>query len=153
MLFAGLAQAGQNSKTYFDAVSNGLEGLGRQNPAPYDIFALHPYPSDEYKGDNKIVVDPLDYLHWPEQPPKPTTIHKFFETMGENGKTNKSIWMTEMGWNRAAESANPATLACPLINSTMVNGMDQALYAVRGLDTLFRDTAWDSGAASVTKVF
>ncbi len=151
VLFAGLAQAGQNSENYFATVSTALGD--RKNPAPYDIFALHPYPSDEYTRSGKVVVDPLDYLHWPEQPPKPTIIHKFFDTMGENGKTNKPIWMTEMGWNRAADSTNPATLTCPLINSTMVSGVDQALYVVRGMDTLFKETAWDSGTPSVNKIF
>lgn len=153
VLFAGLAQAtGQvagNSLGYFRTVPAQLALFGRRNPAPYDVFALHPYPSDEYKVNDKVVVDPSIYLTWEQ----PTTIHKFFDPMRENGKENREIWISEIGWNRAADSTNQATLACSAINQTMVSGPQQALYVVRSFDILFKNTAWPSGAPSVNKVF
>jgi len=153
VVFAGLAQAtGQvagNSNGYFSAVSAGLDDEGRQNPAPYDIFALHPYPSGEYIVTGKVVVDPSVYLKWEQ----PTTIHKFFTTMTQTGKQNQPIWMTEMGWNRAADSTNPVTQGCPAVNGTMVSGPQQALYAVRGFDILFKETGWSSTIPSVNKIF
>lgn len=151
VVFAGLAQAtGQvagNSNDYFGAVSLALGA--RQNPAPYDVFALHPYPSNEYTVKGKVVVDPSIYLRWEQ----PTTIHKFFTTMTQNGKENQPIWITEMGWNRAADSTNPITKACPAVNQTMVTGSQQALYAVRSFDILFKETGWSATIPAVNKIF
>lgn len=153
ILFAGLAQATRqvagNSRDYFGNVSNALGNLGRQNPAPYDIFALHPYPSDEYKQNDKVVVDPNVYLQWEQ----PTTINNFFATMTQNGKTNQPIWITEIGWNRAAESTNPVTLGCPAINVTMVTSGQQAFYAWYSFNILFQRTGWNANTPSVTKIF
>ncbi|MEZ4860534.1 MAG: hypothetical protein R3C14_04480 [Caldilineaceae bacterium] len=153
VLFAGLAQAtgevAGNSNGYFIDTSAQLALRSRQNPAPYDLFALHPYPSNEYIQNGKVVVDPAVYLQWEQ----PTTINKFFETMEENGKQNQPIWITEMGWNGSANTMNEVTKACPAVNQTWVSREQQALYAVRGFDILFTETGWSPSIPSVTKIF
>ncbi len=153
VLFAGLAQAGDNSFAYFEAISDELSSQGRQNPAPYDILALHPYPSDEYIEDGRVVVDPQRYLHWREEDPQPTIIHKFLDRMVDHGKENQPLWITELGWNRAQDSTNAITQNCPAVTTTWVDGYDQALYQLSGFDILFKETAWDSGAPSINKIF
>ncbi|HRW07928.1 MAG TPA: SdrD B-like domain-containing protein, partial [Caldilineaceae bacterium] len=157
ILFAGLAQAGTGSRDYFDAVSVALGDLtpSRQNPAPYDLLALHPYPSDEYKdGAGRVITDPLIYLRWQGDSPNSTTIHKFFDIMEDNGKTNQPIWITEIGWNSAASSDHPEiNLACPAVATTMVTYAQQASYAHSSFDILFKNTAWPSGTPSIQNIF
>ena len=155
VVFAGLAQAASNSEAYMLGVRNALFSQGRLNPAPYDIFALHPYPSDEYMIDNKVVVDPQVYLHWQESEPRSTTIHKFLAEMVRHGKEDQPLWITEIGWNRAVDNIDNPSINqnCPAVATTMVNGFQQSLYAADGFDILFKETGWSSGEPSVNKIF
>ncbi|MEM7130699.1 MAG: PA14 domain-containing protein [Chloroflexota bacterium] len=159
ILFAGLAQADGRSLAYFAAVSQALADLDnpRQNPAPYDILALHPYPSDQYVSNNRVIVDPTIYLRQIDDIAKPTTIHNYFETMIANGKNNGEIWITEIGWNRARDNTIQAQRdineSCGRVSSTMVRGTEQSTYAHSSFDLLFKQTAWSSGTPSIKNIF
>jgi hypothetical protein len=129
-----------------------IPALASLNPIPFDIFAIHPYPSGDYRvgGPNTpILVDPLDYLPFEQ----PTILSKFYNQLASIGFADRPVWITEIGWNRAKDSTSQDTLGCSLINQTMVSGGEQGLYLYRGFDFLFKQTAWASGAASVKKVF
>ncbi|MCB9137193.1 MAG: cellulase family glycosylhydrolase [Caldilineaceae bacterium] len=157
VLFGGLAQAAGNSFQYLANVTIALDRAGRGNPAPYDIFTLHPYPSDEYRLDGRVVVDPNIYLHWREENnPGPTTIYKFLDTMANrHGKGNQPLWITEIGWNRARDNIENAAVNenCPAVSTTMVSGFQQSQFAVGSFDILFKETGWDSSTPSVSKIF
>lgn len=132
---------------YFINLANQLSALTTK---PFDIFAIHPYPSGDYRsGDNSIQVDPLLYM----PADQPTILRKFTDQLDSMGWSDRAVWITEIGWNRAKDSDNQDTLSCSLINQTMVSSGEQGLYLYRGFDFLFTQTAWSSGAAAVKKVF
>jgi hypothetical protein len=69
------------------------------------------------------------------------------------GHAPRPIWITELGWNRAADSANPATLACQAVYETMVTGIQQAAYLPQQFDILFNEVEWSPGVPAVAKIF
>ncbi len=115
---------------------------------PFDIFALHPYPSQQFRRNGQIIRDP-SYLHYQA----PTVLAPFMAALRAAGYGDRPIWITEIGWNRAADSANPATLTCRRVYETMVTGAEQAAYVPTQFDILFKETAWDTGAPGVAKIF
>ena len=148
VLHGGLGGADQTMHdAYFLELVDRLDAV---SPRPFDIFAIHPYPSGDYRaGNGSVLVDPLSYL--PYEPP--SILKKFMDGLTSIGVGNRPIWVTELGWNRAKDSTSENTKSCALINQTMVSGVEQAIYLYRGFDFLFKRTAWDSGAPSVQKVF
>lgn len=83
----------------------------------------------------------------------PTVIRKFLNTMNQSGNANDPVWVTEIGWNRAAESTNPTTLGCARVNQTMVDSYQQAKYLAGAYDFLFTQPTWPWGTRAVAKVF
>jgi hypothetical protein len=75
------------------------------------------------------------------------------EVMRAAGHGERPIWVTELGWNRGADSTNPATQACRRIAATMVTGEEQARYLPEGFDILFKETGWADEISGVVKVF
>ncbi|MBW7881969.1 MAG: hypothetical protein H3C34_04910 [Caldilineaceae bacterium] len=115
---------------------------------PYDVFAIHPYPSQAFRRNGEIIRDP-SYL----RSTAPTVLAPFMELMRQAGQANMPIWITEIGWNRAADSENSATLTCQLITATMVTGEEQSRFLAEQFDILFTETAWAPDVPAVTKVF
>lgn len=156
VVFGGQGGADSTAISYLPLVYQTLADAGRVRPGPFDIFALHPYPSGDYRnGTGEILLNPWDYMYRDEGK-GPTIIHKFMAEMARQGDENKPIWVTEIGWNSARGSAISEN--CPAINQTLVSPSAQAIYLVNGFDVLFQKSAWDwqrypATIAGVRKVF
>ena len=144
VVFGGLASADWVAAGYFSEVVRQLP----TDPVPYDIFAIHPYPSQEFRHAGRLIRDP-SYLQYHA----PTVLERFMEIMRKAGHAPRPIWITEIGWNRAADSSNPATLHCQAVYETMVTGVEQAAFLPQQFDILFKEVAWEAGIPAVTKVF
>jgi hypothetical protein len=144
VLFGGLGGVDRNAAGYLQQVL----ALLPPGQNAFDIFAIHPYPSKQFVRAGGMIRDP-SYLHYSA----PTVLEPFLQFLAAAGRTDIPIWVTEIGWNRAADSANPATLTCSTVNETMVTGPEQALYLPVQMDILFKETAWASGIPSVSKIF
>ena len=144
VLFGGLGGVDWVAASYFRQVISWWP----QGRVPYDVLSIHPYPSKEFRRSGQIIRDP-SYL----RAQQPTVLTRFMDIMGTAGHGERPIWVTELGWNRAADSQNPATLTCQRVYETMVTGAEQALYLPVQFDILFRETAWASGRPSVAKIF
>lgn len=152
-----LANADTAALAYFDQFYLALQDLG--GPAtPYDIFALHPYPSYEYANVNTgLLLDP--YEHWLAE--DNTILTKFqrgmqgVNALGRND-SDKEIWITEFGWNSAKGSPADMDNRCITVEGPWVTNLTQAVYLANGFDVLFTDTQWPNevvARAAVTKVF
>lgn len=144
VVFGGLSGIDWVTAQYFQQVVQ----LLAVDPVPYDVFAIHPYPSQEFRRAGQIIRDP-SYLHFRS----PTVLVLFMDIMRAAGHSPRPIWITEVGWNRAADSSDPSTLNCEPVYETMVTGPEQALYLPIQFDILFKETAWEPGVASVAKIF
>ncbi len=118
------------------------------DPIPYDIFAIHPYPSKEFRRDGRLIRDPTYLLSTP-----PTAIHRFLQLMEAAGHAPRPVWITEIGWNRAADSSDPGTLRCTPVFETMVTGREQAEFLAQQFDILFQQVAWPEELPAVAKIF
>jgi hypothetical protein len=144
VLFGGLGSADWVAANYFRQVIRLLPA----DPVPYDVFAIHPYPSQEFRRAGRLIRDPSYLRHT-----APTVLEPFLAIMREAGHAPRPIWITEIGWNRAADSSNPQTLACQAVYETMVTGAEQAAYLPQQFDILFKEVAWEPDSAAVTKIF
>lgn len=144
VLSGGLGGIDRNAANYLQQM---LAQLPPDRSA-FDIFAIHPYPSRQFAQNGMMIRDP-SYLHYLA----PTVLEPFLQILAAAGLSNKPIWVTEIGWNRAADSTNTATLTCNSISQGMVTGPEQALYLPVQMDILFKETAWAPGVPSVTKIF
>ena len=120
----------------------------RRRRSGYDVLGLHPYPSTEFRVNGQTIRDP-SYL----RSYAPTVVARVMEVMRAAGHGERPIWATELGWNRGADSTNPATQACRRIAATMVTGEEQARYLPEGFDILFKETGWAGDTPGVVKVF
>lgn len=144
VLFTGLVGANRTAITYFrDTFKQGLD-----NPRPFDIFALHPYFTEEYvNSENKPELDPAYYMRGDITARPATIIKKFRENLdnpvlfGQN-ELGKPHWVTEVGWNSAK-----GTMPCPNYQNLVVDEAQQACYLQRGFHSLFNLTP------TVSKVF
>lgn len=159
VVFGGLGGADPNAATHLANIYTTLTTLHRTRPAPFDIFAIHPYPSIQYTVRKTVLTDPQLYMIQDEGN-GPTILHKFMKQMKDNGDVNKPIWITEVGWNRAGDiNGSAATKACGAVNQTLVTGVEQATDLSVGFDILFKSTYWDwkpdspHNVASVRKIF
>lgn len=144
IVFGGLGGADWVAANYFQQVIRQLP----TDPIPYDIFAIHPYPSHEFRRGGQLIRDP-SYLRFDP----PTVLEQFMAIMRAAGHAPRPIWITEVGWNRAADSRNPATLRCQAIAETMVTGAEQAAFLPEQFDILFKEVLWGPDLPAVTKVF
>lgn len=144
VLFGGLASAWHDSHDYLRAVYHELDGnLG--GARPFDALALHPYPR---KGEGP---DPAVYMFAEQRMGYETILDKFLEVMAEHGDGDKSIWVTEIGWNSARQSRNRPTC----FNAVLVQESEQARYLTAMFDILFNDVHFwgQPGTRAVEKVF
>jgi hypothetical protein len=144
VVFGGLGGADWVAANYFREVVRHLP----PGQVPYDVFAIHPYPSHEFRRGGRIIRDP-SYLY----AATPTILEPFLEIMREAGHAPRPVWVTELGWNRAADSANPQTLECQAVYETMVTGVEQAAYLPQQFDILFKQVEWEPGVRAVAKIF
>ena len=144
VVLGGLSGAGATAAGYLRRV---LAALPADTPG-YDVLGLHPYPSTEFRTGGQVIRDP-SYL----RSYAPTVVARFMEVMRAAGHADRPIWVTEIGWNRAADSTNPATQGCPRIAATMVTGAEQAAFLPEAFDILFKETGWDDATPGVVKIF
>lgn len=144
VVFGGLGGADWVAAKYFEQVIQQFPG----NLVPYDVFAIHPYPSNEFRRDGRLIRDP-SYLYYES----PTVLAPFMAIMRAAGHSLRPIWITELGWNRAADSSSPATLGCQAVYQTMVTGVEQAAFLPQQFDILFKDVTWAPGIPAVAKIF
>lgn len=127
-----------------------LGALARLVPASatFDVVGVHLYPSAEYCTGAQPVRDPT-FLYGDA----PTVLVGLMRVLAAAGYADRPLWVTEIGWNRAGESNNPATHSCACLAATLVTGVEQAAYLPQAFDILLRESAWSSTAPGVTKVF
>jgi hypothetical protein len=129
-----------------DYLRQTLAALDPTQPAPFDALGIHLYPGAGPRVDGQIVRDP-SYLT------RNAPLQQLLETLAAAGYTGWPLWVTETGWNRAADSRAPATFACATIADSMVDGAAQAAYLPRQFDLLF-NLDWEAtGQPAVAKVF
>lgn len=150
VVFGGLGGTDSTAWNYFDNIALAVTDLSIF-PGPYDVFAVHPYPSGQWRDSTsgEVLVNPYDYMYQEF----PTVLVDFFDTMRSMGNENAPVWITEIGWNRAAESSRQSTLDCLRVKETMVDRYQQAEYLAAAFDVLFTDVLWSPDHAGVTKVF
>lgn len=144
VVFGGLGGADWVAAQYFEQVIQQFSG----SLVPYDVFAIHPYPSNEFRRNGRLIRDP-SYLYYES----PTVLAPFMAIMRAAGHSPRPIWITELGWNRAADSSSPATLGCQAVYQTMVTGIEQAAFLPQQFDILFKDVTWAPGIPAVAKIF
>ncbi|MFN8465234.1 MAG: hypothetical protein U0X20_06765 [Caldilineaceae bacterium] len=144
VVFGGLGGADWVAAQYFGQVIKQFSG----SLVPYDVFAIHPYPSKEFRRNGRLIRDP-SYLY----AESPTILAPFMAIMRAAGHSPRPIWITELGWNRAADSSDPATLGCQAVYETMVTGVEQATFLPQQFDILFKDVTWAPGVPAVAKIF
>ena len=144
VVFGGLGGADWVAARYFEQVVQQFPG----KLVPYDVFAIHPYPSNEFRRNGRLIRDP-SYLYYES----PTILAPFMAIMRAAGHSPRPIWITELGWNRAADSSSPATLGCQAVYQTMVTGVEQAAFLPQQFDILFKDVNWAPGIPAVAKIF
>jgi len=136
VLFGGLGSAWDDSRLYFEAV---YDDLG--SPSPFDYFAVHPY-FDRVHG-----LDPEAYMH--SDPDYDTILDKFMETMDGHNDGDKTVWVTEVGWNSAYGHPDVACLW-----DVAVSDEEQAEHLKSGFDILFDEVElWQNpGTQAVEKI-
>jgi hypothetical protein len=114
--------------------------------AGFDVAGVHLYPG-------------IDHCATPVRAPTflygdtPTVLVGLMRVLAAAGYADRPLWVTEIGWNRAGDSDNPATHACPCVAATLVTSVEQAAYLPQAFDILLRESAWPSTAPGVSKVF
>ena len=151
VVFGGLGGTDNTANNFFAGVQKALIDATIY-PAPYDVFAIHPYPSGQWPDPNRNnlpKIDPYDYL----DEEYPNVLNKFLTRMSDMGNRESQVWVTEIGWNRADESKRQSTKDCARVNQTMVDRFKQAKYLAGAFDVLFTSVKWDATKHAVPKVF
>ncbi|HAJ37413.1 MAG TPA: hypothetical protein DCL15_17220 [Chloroflexi bacterium] len=143
----GVSSVGPAAVAYLRQTLAALTGLVAPG-AGFDVVGVHLYPDVEYCSGARPVREPT-FLYDDE----PTILVRLMRVLAAAGYADRPLWVTEIGWNRAADSDNPATHACACVAATLVNGSEQAAYLPQAFDILVRESAWPSTAPGVTKVF
>lgn len=143
----GLSSVGPAAVTHLRQT---LAALARSVPPgeAFDVVGVHLYPDAEYCTGAQPVRDPT-FLYGDT----PTVLVRLMQALAAAGYANRPLWVTEIGWNRAGDSNNPATQRCACVAATLVTGIEQAAYLPQAFDILLRESAWPSTAPGVTKVF
>ena len=139
----GLSSIGAGANAYLRQT---LAALDPTRPAPFDALGIHLYPGAEPRVDGQSVRDP-SYLT------RNAPLQQLLGTLTAAGYAGWPLWVTETGWNRAADSRAPATFACATIADTMVDGAAQAAYLPQQFDLLFNLNWEATGQPAVAKVF
>jgi hypothetical protein len=144
VIFGGLASAWDDSHAYLNAVYAELDA-NLQQARPFDHLAIHPY------ARKREGPDPSVYMLADRAAGYQTILDKFLQMMAEHGDGDKSIWVTEIGWNSASQSQNRPACFSPVL----VHEGEQARYLTAMFDILFQDVAlWGRpGEQAVAKVF
>jgi hypothetical protein len=144
VLFGGLASAWMDSHEYLNAVYDSLDAqFGRARP--FEHLALHPYARN-LEGPN-----PAAYMYADHPLGYATIVDKFLKTMAMRDDAQKTIWVTEIGWNSAQQSSNRPGCFSPVL----VQEVEQAAYLKTMFDILFNEVSlWENpGSQGVAKVF
>ncbi|MCB0046946.1 MAG: hypothetical protein KDD92_16100 [Caldilineaceae bacterium] len=143
VLYTGLVGANRTASRYFAASLASLH-----YPKPFDIFALHPYFTEEYPGRNgkRAELDPAYYMRGDIEH-RPDTIVKKFRIVLDSAsfqpdEQGKPIWATEVGWNSAEGS-----MQCQNYVDLVTTEDVQACYLQRGFHSLY------NLSPNVSKVF
>ncbi|HMN30663.1 MAG TPA: glycosyl hydrolase, partial [Caldilineaceae bacterium] len=144
VLLGGLASAWSDSYDYLSAIYAELDN-NLQGARPFDHLALHPYPR-KTEGP-----DPAVYMFADRPAGYNTIIDKFLQVMAEHGDGDKSIWVTEIGWNSALDSPNRPLCFAPVL----VPEAEQGRYLKSMFDILFNEVSYwgRPGERAVAKVF
>lgn len=156
VVFGGLVSADSSARDYLRAVYTALDIIHNDIATPFDVFAVHPYPSRDYvDAQKKYLLAPT--LAWKKESPH---IFRKFQTvlLGDNALTrndsNKETWVTEFGWNAAKGSTQDQQNACLAAEEVWVTLDEQASYLASGFDILLKETAWPGeNRQSITKAF
>ncbi len=144
VLFGGLASAWSDTylaDVYFEL--NTVLGAAR----PFDYFAIHPY-TDGRIATGGHGVNPQVYMY-DDNPDYDTILDKFTETMSSFGDSNKTMWVTEIGWNSSLDS--PTAGWC--LANQLVYETDQAAFLKPAFDILFNEVdLWGTSTSAVDKV-
>jgi len=141
----GLSSVGAAAVTYLRQTLAALARLVAPG-AGFDVAGVHLYPG-------------IDHCATPVRAPTflygdtPTVLVGLMRVLAAAGYADRPLWVTEIGWNRAGDSDNPATHACPCVAATLVTSVEQAAYLPQAFDILLRESAWPSTAPGVSKVF
>jgi hypothetical protein len=144
VLFGGLASAWMDSYAYLNAVYDALDAQFG-GARPFDHLALHPYARTQ-EGPN-----PAIYMYADRPLGFATIIDKFLKAMATRDDEQKTIWVTEVGWNSAQQSSNRPGCFGPVL----VQEVEQAAYLKAMFDILFGEVSlWEKpGSRGVAKVF
>ena len=156
VVFSGLVSPDNTARDYLAGVYAALESEHNSAETPFDLFAVHPYPSGQYVDANgNFLLAPGDM--WLAE--LPTVFSKFHDTLlGINAlnrnDSDKDIWVTEFGWNSAKGSDQDNEDVCIAAEEDWVTEGQQENYLATGLNILFEDTAWpNEDRQSITKAF
>ena len=139
----GLSSVGPAANAYLRQT---LAALDADQPTPFDALGIHLYPDATQRIDGQSVRDPSALAH-------DAPLQQLLGTLAAAGYTGWPLWVTETGWNRAADSRALATVACASIANTMVDGEAQAAYLPQQFDLLF-NLRWEAtGQPAVAKIF
>lgn len=135
VIYGGLASAWEASRNYFDDTYTVFQLSGIY---PFDYLAIHPYTDGrlpQYHGVNPdVYMQAID-------PPYDTILDPFLETMASSGQGNKTVWITELGWNSSLGASN----APQCLNHILVYESDQEDFLTKSFDFLFNNVyLWGS---------
>ena len=156
IVYGGLAQAFEDTQTYFFSTQTEFGGIGIY---PYDVLGSHPY-TDGRQGSGGCAtpsnpnrdchgIDPQTYMF--NSPGYNNIFDPFLESMANRGHGDTNIWATEIGWNSSLGSglSEPTCQAHALVYET-----DQADYLKPGFDIMFNDiTLWGQSENAIEKAF
>jgi len=157
VVFSGLVSSDNIARDYLADVYAALESEHNSIETPFDLFAVHPYPSGQYVDANGNFLLAPDDMWLTELP---TVFDKFQQVLlGRDNvlgrdDSDKDIWVTEFGWNSAKGSEQDNADVCVAAEKDWVTQGEQENYLANGLSILFEDTAWpDEDRQSITKAF
>lgn len=140
VLFGALASAWDPAYSYFDRVYAEWSG-----DVPFDYFAIHPYFND----DPRAGLDPVSYMYYNVSSPETTILDKFLRLMYDQGDGNKTIWVTELGWNSAQTQLVTQSPVADLVTTER----EQAQYLKSGFDILFNEVnLWGTSTPAIEKL-
>jgi hypothetical protein len=125
VLFGGLASSWRDSADYLQAVYDVLDEQ-LQGARPFDHLAVHPYPRKR-EGPN-----PQIYFYADQAQGYATILDKFLQIMADHGDGDKTIWISEIGFNSAKRSVQRPSC----LGGVLVQEEEQASYLKQSFDLL-----------------
>lgn len=157
VVFSGLVSPDNIARDYLTGVYAALESEHNSTETPFDLFAVHPYPSGQYVDANDNYLLAPDDMWLAELPSVFDKFHQVLlgldNVLGRDD-SDKDIWVTEFGWNSAKGSEQDNADVCVAAEENWVTRGEQENYLATGLSVLFENTAWpDEDRQSITKAF